>query len=493
MDAGKDLELLIRSRHGVVAVETYEEARLESLLREVAGRLGLALYAWTVSEGLRRDGQEARVYDSADPARALANLEAIRVDAIWLFKDLHRFLDVPEIVRRLKDLSRVPEGRRRTIVLAAPSLSLPPELEKCCARLVLGLPDPQELKRLVHDVVGALSRTQHVRVELDQPAYERLIEGLKGLTLFEAERAVTRAVLDDAALTVADVEAVNAAKRQILSEGGMLEVVAPDAKAPSVGGLRRFQDWIQRRRGAFTQDARAFGLPPPKGVVLLGVQGCGKSMAARFVAAAWGLPLLKLEAGRLYDKYLGESEKNLDRVLRLAEHLAPCVLLIDEIEKGVGVPGDAESDGGVSRRILGRFLGWLQDRKAPVFVVATCNRVEQVPPELLRKGRFDEIFFVDLPDAKARAEILALHLLARGREPGTFDLPRLAELAEGFSGAELEQAVVSALYAAFAARGALDTDMLAAEIRGTRPLSVTRREDVEALRAWARGRAVPAD
>lgn len=492
MEVLHELDLLIRSRHPLLAVETWEEDRLETALRGVVSRLGLAFYVWTASEGLRRKGRENRVYDSQDPEKALKTIDSMTVEGVWLFKDLHRFLEKPEVARALKDVTSRRGGKRCTIVLAAPKLDLPALLEKVAVRFRLPLPGEAELRGLIHEVVNDLSRPQRVRVELSDVEYRRLLEGLKGLTLFEAERAVTEAVLDDMALTGDDVNTIQRAKRSLLAKGGVLEYVPYRESDPELGGLDGFKAWIAKRQGALSPEAKAFGLPPPKGVVLLGVQGCGKTMAARVVARIWGLPLLKMEAGRLYDMYIGESEKNLDEALTLAEHMAPCVLLVDEIEKGFGAGGGAAADGGLSKRVLGRLLGWLQDRTAPVFVVATCNRVQDLPPELLRKGRFDEIFFVDLPDEGGRREILSLHLKRRGRAPEGFELDRLARASEGFSGAELEQAIVSGLYTAFANSARLDTDGLEAEMRTTQPLSVVRREEVEALRAWARGRTVSA-
>lgn len=492
MQPPHELEVLIRSRHPLLAVETHEEERLEAALHEVAERLGMKLFVWTAGEGLSRPGEPRKLYDSREPEKALRNIRDLTIDGIWLFKDLESALERPELARQLRALASDKAPPQRTIILTAPSLKLPPLLEKTAVRYRMALPDEAELTLLVNDVVNTLGRGRRVRVDLSEEECKRLVEGLKGLTLYQAERAVTEAVLNDMALTVEDVATVQRAKRELLAEGGVLEFVPRSENAIVLGGLSAFKAWVRKRSRAFTQEAKDFGLPPPKGIVLLGVQGCGKTLAARVVADLWQLPLLRMEAGRLYDMYMGESEKNLDEALWLAGHLAPCVLLIDEIEKGFASSSSSAADGGLSKRILGRLLGWLQERRTPVFVVATCNRVHELPPELLRKGRFDEIFFVDLPTEEERGEILALHLRRRDREPDGFDLASLAQAAEGFSGAELEQAIVAALYTAFAEGGTLTTDVLEAEIRGTVPLSITRAEEVAALRTWAQGRAVPA-
>jgi hypothetical protein len=452
----------------------------------------MAFFVWTAGDGLSRPGEDRKVYDSREPEKALRNIRDLTLEAIWLFKDIGGELERAELSRQIRDMAATRTATRRTIVLTAPKLTLPPLLEKIAVRYKMALPDEMALKTLVHEVVEGLRRIQQVHVDLTNEDYARLIEGLKGLTHFQAQRAVMAAILDDQALTAGDVETIQRAKRDLLAEGGVLEYVSVQSHARSLGGLATFKDWIMKRARAFTPEAKAFGLPPPKGLVLLGVQGCGKTLAARMVADLWNLPLLRMEAGRLYDMYMGESEKNLDEALWLAEHLAPCVLLIDEIEKGFASSSSSAADGGLSKRILGRLLGWLQDREAPVFVVATCNRVHELPPELLRKGRFDEIFFVDLPTEPERREVLSMHLRKRDRDPSTFNLDVLVAASEGFSGAELEQAIVAGLYTAFSRNSMLTTDLLEEELRSTHPLSVTRAEEVAALRAWAEGRAVPA-
>jgi len=299
-------------------------------------------------------------------------------------------------------------------------------------------------------------------------------------------------VLDDLTLDPRDLEVIAEMKQELLSKERVLDCVPVPESLGDVGGLAGLKAWLDKRKRAFTPEAKEFGVPAPRGILLLGVQGCGKSLAAKAVAKDWGLPLLRLEPGRLFDKFIGESEKNLDRALATAERMAPCVLMIDEIEKGFASVVSSESDGGLSRRILGRLLGWLQDRSAPVFLVATCNQIDALPPELIRKGRFDEIFFIDLPTADERRQIFSIHLARRHRDPAGFDLAALAAASEGLSGAEIEQAVVSALYTAFARGVEISTDLIVDELKATKPLSVTRAEDIEELREWARGRAVPA-
>jgi MoxR-like ATPase len=491
VDTLHDLELLLRSRYALVVVESHEPERVEEALRAVAQRLGWPFFLWSVTQGLRRDDVPSPVYDTRDLARALAAVEARDGPGVYWLQDVHRLLGDAETVRRLLDVARRLEELRGAIVMSAPQDPLPPEIERRAARFRLALPDAFELEAVLRRVVGDLRKVHDVDVSIDAPGLRRLSTSLLGLTRHQAERAVARVVLEDGRLTADDADRVIAFKRRIWEQEGVLEYVAPSQTDFEPAGLAGLKRWVDKRRRALTDDAKRFGLPPPRGIVLLGVQGCGKSLAARWIAHAWGLPLLRLEPGRLFEKWLGESEKSLDRALDTAERMAPCVLWIDEVEKGFAA-GDPDTDGGVSQRVIGRLLGWLQDRKAPVFVAATCNRIDRLPPELMRKGRFDEVFFVDLPTSTERRDVFRHHLKERGRDPAAFDLDRLAAASEGFSGAEIEQAVVAALYTAFHGGRDIDTALVEAELRATSPVSVTRREEVEALRAWARGRAVPA-
>lgn len=492
IDARKEFQLLIRSRYPFVAIHSADEARIESLLDSVARAEDMPFFIWTSTRGLRRSGGLLGGGRGRTLEEALDEAKAMSAEALFLFKDLHAHLQDPATVRRLLDLAGFFRADRRALVMAGADLVLPAALRHHCATLRLALPTDEELKRLAWRVVHDFSQGQDVEVAMSSEAFLRLIDSLRGLNHLEAERALCRAVADDLRLSVDDVDEVMRIKKEVLQEGGVLEYVPVDVGPEDVGGLEALKAWLRLRRDALSPKAREFGLPAPKGVILLGVQGCGKSLAAKAAAADWAMPLLRLEAGRIYDKYIGESDKNLERALDAAEHMAPCILMIDEIEKAFAYGRSAESDGGLSQRIFGRLLTWLQDRKAPVFLVATCNDVTQLPPELMRKGRFDEIFFVDLPDRDERLAILRVHLRTRGRDPDTFDLAALADASDGFSGAELEQAIVAGLYAAFAKEELLTTDTVLAELAATQPLSVTRREEIEALRAWAVGRTVPA-
>jgi SpoVK/Ycf46/Vps4 family AAA+-type ATPase len=488
----RDLELTIQSRYPFVAVETSEEDRLEKGLFDIAGDLRVPFFVWTVTSGMRRAGLPNAMYDTQQPLRALNTVAAMVGEAMFLMKDLQRFFGEAAVVRKLLDLAPEFKHDRRVIVFSAVKIELPSELGPLTALHTLALPGPDELKRIVKQAIVACERDGPVTVRLPDADLDRLVERLRGFTAFEAERAVTRAIVQDRTLDAGDIDTIIEIKKELLRKDGVLEYVAPEENLAEVGGFENLKGWLGKRAKAFAPEARQYGIEWPRGILLLGVQGGGKTLVARAVAKEWGLPLLKLEAARLYDKYIGETEKNLERALQTAEHMAPCVLMIDELEKGLSYSAGADSDAGLSKRVFGRLLGWLQDRKAPVFVVATSNNINELPPELTRKGRFDEIFFVDLPTPAERREIFAVHLRKRKRNPALFDLDALAAASEGFTGAEIEQAVVSALYTAFSKGMEVTSAIIAAELSATRPLSVTRAEEVTALRDWARDRTVTA-
>jgi SpoVK/Ycf46/Vps4 family AAA+-type ATPase len=353
----------------------------------------------------------------------------------------------------------------------------------------LEAPSPEAYHSFVQAVLRDLANRLHIQVKLSSVDVSKLLAALHGLTFFEVQKIITQAVVEDGVLGREDIAGVLEAKRQIIERSGVLEYFPHEHQMGDVAGLRHLKSWLGKRQAAFEDPRRAreYGLTPPKGLLLIGVQGCGKSLCAKAVAAEWGLPLIRLDPSNLYNRYVGESEKNLKRAIKLAEQMAPVVLWIDEIEKALS---QEDAEGGPAQRIFGTFLAWLQDKKESVFVIATANDISKLPPELMRKGRFDEIFFVDLPDEEARERILQIHLQKRKRDPAKFDIPRLVAGTNGFSGAELEQAVVSALYTAFSRQEELSTESLLEEIQLTKPLSVTMAERIDALRSWAKDRAV---
>lgn len=494
MEKAKELMLLINSEAPLIYIETWEEERVEAMLEAIAAELQIPLFYWTVTNGLQRVGVPNVIFNTCEPMAALNHIASITVDALYLLKDFHRYLEQDVVLRKLRDLCDLFRRNRRAVLISAPMLQVPVELQKDVVTFRLGMPDSAQLKRLTELTFRRLVASHTLQNNLDETGLERLITGLRGLTLNEAERVLTKSILEHGGLDERCLDAVLAKKREIISQQGILEFVEPSDDFQNVGGLANLKNWLNKRQGAYTREAAEFGLDPPRGILITGVQGCGKSLCAKAVAREWRLPLLKLDAGCLYDKYVGESEKRLRQALEISAQLAPAVLWIDEMEKGfASSPGTASTDGGVSNRILASFLSWLQERKAPVFVVATSNDITALPPELVRKGRFDEIFFVDLPGPEERREIFRVHLMRKERNPAAFDLDALATASEGFSGAEIEQALKAALYTAYAARQELTSEILQEELRHSVPLSVTRREEVEALRRWAAGRAARAN
>ena len=415
--------------------------------------------------------------------------------ALFVFKDFHPFLSRhhPTVVRRLKEIALHLKHSHKTVILVSPVLEIPVELDKEITVLNLPLPGLAELGGLLDHLVEELHRYKQIEVCLPPAGRERLLQAALGLTLTEAENVFARIVVQTGGLTGTEVAEVLEEKQQIIRKSGLLEYYPACETFSDVGGLAALKDWLDKRTAAFTEEARAFGLAAPKGVLLLGVQGCGKSLCAKAVSSQWQLPLLRFDMGRMFGSLVGSSEENVRRAIAVAESVAPAVLWVDEIDKAfAGAQGSAVADGGTTARVFGTFLTWLSEKTAPVFVVATANDITQLPPELLRKGRLDEIFFVDLPSAAERREIFRIHLQKRRRDPAAFDLAELAAACPDFSGAEIEESVNSALYDVFASREELGTRHLLAALRETSPLARTLAEHIQRLRSWAAGRARPA-
>ena len=402
-----------------------------------------------------------------------------------VFKDLHAHLTKPHVVRALRELGHGLREAGTTCILLAPTLVMPLELEKDVHVLDVPLPSFKDLSGLLRGMVSVPWQGNKVEVALQRDQLEELVRAALGLTIQEAESAFAKAIAADQKIDTQDIALVLEEKRQVIRKSGLLEYHPSDESLGSVGGMQNLKDWVQQRTAAFGVAARNYGLPEPKGVLLLGVQGCGKSLLAKAIASHWGQPLLRLDMGRIFGVGSVSAEENLRRAIAVAESAAPAVLWIDEIEKALGGLANSSSDGGTSTRVLGALLTWLQEKTAPVFLVATANRIDRLPAELLRNGRFDEIFFVDLPSQKERAEIFAIHLGRRGRDPSKYECGQLGAFADGFSGAEIEQVVISALYQAFSLGTELAQDHLVAALRETYPLSKTLREEIQALRVWS--------
>jgi hypothetical protein len=486
-----DLEGLILSFHSLIAVETVEEERVRSILQEIATNLRIGFYEWSATDGLlRRYGvvQEG----TRDALSAIQRVAEVHDgDAIYLLKDFAPNLSNAQAARTLRDLVQKLQRSRSAIVLSGDPIELPRDIESLAVRFPLQLPDAEEIRDVIRQVVDSITMRQRVQVELSREGVQQLVRALTGLTLSQVRRVVAQAIVADGKLSVADIDRVVRWKGEVIERGGTLEFFPIEGNDFELGGFARLKAWLEHSRVGFTPEARALNLSPPKGVLLVGVQGCGKSLAAKFIAREWQMPLLKLDAGRLYDKYVGESEKNFRKATALAEAMAPVVLWIDEIEKAFSQGGATEGDGGLSTRLFGALLTWLQEKRQEVFVVGAANDLSRLPPELLRKGRFDEIFFVDLPAPDERKSIFSIHLKLRKQDVATFDLDTLAAVSDGFSGAEIEQAVISSLYRSLHKKERLTTELIVHALASTVPLSTTRREDIEALRRTAAGRFTP--
>jgi AAA+ superfamily predicted ATPase len=486
------LELLVRARYPLVYLVTWEEQRVHDILEELARAHGKHLIEWSSHRGLRRADRtrtSVELEPVKEPIKALDAIGKLTEPSLVVLKDFHACFDEPAVVRAVRELGQQLKGSFSTVVFVSPTLKIPVELEKDISILDVPLPTFADLRNLLREIVKVIRAQGRVKIELSNADGEALVRAAQGLTLVEAENAFAKAIADDNRLGADDIQLVLDEKKQILRKSGLIEYISTDETMGSVGGLEYLKIWLDRRTHAFTDEARQFGLPEPKGLLMLGVQGCGKSLTAKAIASRWRLPLLRLDMGRIFAGFIGSSEENVRKAIRIAEGVAPAVLWIDEIEKGLGGSGGGgDSDGGTTARVFGALLTWMQEKTAPVFIVATANRIVDLPPELLRKGRFDEIFFIDLPSRSERADIFEIHLRRRGRDPVQFDVSELAVRSEGFSGAEIEQAIVAALYQAFETRGALTQAHVLAALAETRPLSATMREDIERLREWAQTR-----
>ncbi len=497
MNLQEEIETLIRARYPILYIVSSEETRVQSLIQEIAQRRQKRAYEWSCSVGIVPAGtslqsQKVRNPATKDPINALDLVIEQVEPAIFIFKDLHPFLtrNNVAVIRKLKDIALHLKNSYKTVILVSSTLEIPAELEKEVTVLNFPLPDRAELAQLLDRIIEEVRQFKQVRIDLDDAGRERLLQAALGLTLSEAENVFAKIIVKDERLSAEDVNDVFAEKQQIIRKNGLLEYYATTETFSNVGGLSVLKEWLKKRSVTFTEEARQFGLPAPKGILILGVQGCGKSLCAKAVSNMWQQPLLRFDMGRMFGSYVGSSEENVRRAIAVAESVAPAILWVDEIDKAFsGSQSSGGTDGGTTARVFGTFLTWLSEKTAPVFVVATANDISQLPPELLRKGRLDEIFFVDLPTEAERDEVFRIHLARRSRDPEQFDIAGLVQASRDFSGAEIEEAIVSALYDAFYAGHEISTAHILAAIRETVPLARTMDEQIGRLRGWAEGRA----
>jgi ATP-dependent 26S proteasome regulatory subunit len=490
------LRTYIRAGYPILYVVTAEEERAIELISKVVAEKELAgrkPYVWSVSRGLC--GMDMKVVDgrTADPKKVLPFLVERKEPGVFILEDFHFFIDdrsptAALTIRQLRDLVVPFPAERKTVVLLSPVLKIPPELEKDITVLDLEMPTEEELLAVLDDTVEQMKDNPRVDVNLEGDARERIVKALNGLTRLEAENALAKVIVTNSRIDAEDVDLLLSEKEQIIRKSGMLEFYASPEKFGAIGGLDQLKLWLRQRGRAFSEAARVYGLPSPKGLLLVGVPGCGKSLTAKAVAAEWKMPLLKFDLGKVFGGLVGQSEENMRRAIKMAEAVAPCILWIDEIEKGLSGSRGNTGDSGVAARVFGTLLTWMEEKKKEVFAIATANDIEGLPPELLRKGRFDEVFFIDLPTPQERAHILAIHLTRHHRDYKDFDIARHATAADGFSGAELEQAIISALYEAFAEgeETRLEDRHLDAAIMATVPLSQSMGAKIAKMREEAR-------
>jgi len=492
MDATREIEVLIRAKYPILFISSWEERRVEEAIRKVCEKLNRQVHTWSVTQGMqpavRRASGPVKASSLPGELEALAQIHESAEFTVFLLKDFHPYMKDTRVVRLLRDLAARLRGKAQTLIIVAPQLFLPVELEKDITVLDFPLPEQDDISKQLDSVIEAMKDVPNVDVSLPDDLRESIVRSAQGLTADEIESALARSLVEEKKLTV---DKIIEEKKQIVSKTGMLEFYPSSSSMQDVGGHDLLKEWLVKRSKSFTDAARDYGIPFPKGILIIGVQGCGKSLVAKAVASTYNLPMLKMDVGRIFGSLVGQSEQNMRRAIKIAESLAPCVLWIDELEKGFAGMGSGVSDSGTTARVFSTFLTWMQEKTKPVFLIATGNNVQQLPPELMRKGRFDEIFFVDLPDTKEREEIFRIHLSKRKRDPKKFKVAELAKVTAGFSGAEIEQLVVGALNHAFFADREVTFKDIKEEAETQVPLSRMMSEDITALREWATLRARP--
>lgn len=494
----EEIEIMIRARYPIIYITSWEEKRVEADLLKIATRTDKKIFSWTVTQGLVNMATNKGSIISSDSTRdlvvALDNIQRAVDPALYIIKDTHHYMSDATVVRKLRDLCIALRSSFKTVIIISPILKIPPELEKDINVIDYKLPSINDLGILMDKLISSIQNSKkNVEINLDNTGKEKILQAAMGLTLAEAESVLSKAIVSKKRLDVEDINIIYSEKKQIIKKSGLLEFYPTHETMSNVGGLSNLKVWLKKRSTAFTKKARNYGLPQPKGIMLLGVSGSGKSLVAKAVASLWQLPLLRLDIGSLFSGLVGSSEENMRKTIKTAESVAPCLLWLDEIDKGFSGSGSSNvSDGGTTARVLSSFLTWMQEKDSPVFIIATANDISHLPPELLRKGRFDEIFFLDLPELKERIEIFAIHLIKRGRDPRNFDLQDLALKTDGYSGSEIEQLIIAAMYDSFEEDRELTNNDILNVIPHSVPLSHLMKESIDDLRMWSKNRARPA-
>ena len=491
------LHRMIAGSNPCITIVTFEEAHALSILRKAQKKEASPrdVAVWSVIGGLREGMSKSAKEDpnTENPAAALYTLLKKASDqTVAVMLDLAAHLKDDRVLRLTRDLIHRYQDSDGTLVLIDQQADIPPVIRAYATEFEIELPDLDEVRDIVLSTLRKERDQGGIEIDIKKAEFQAILKNLRGLTRRNVRDIVKSCVVDDRNFKAEDLNHILAVKRHSFHSDGLLEYIETPATLAEVGGLHKLKAWLNERQALTVERAAKYGLSPPRGLLLLGVQGAGKSICAKAIATAWGQPLLRLDPGVLYDRYIGESERRLRSVLHQAELMAPLVLWIDEIEKGFASAAARSTDGGLSQRMFGTLLTWMQDHQAPVFLVATANNIDALPPELLRKGRFDEIFFVDLPDWDARKEIFAIHIGRRNHDLRNLDADRLVQASDGYTGAEIEAAVIAAAYTACAADTELSTDHILASLTGSPPLSVTMAEKVQELRIWAQARCVPA-
>lgn len=487
----KRIEYLIRARYSIMYIVSSEESRVEEAIKKIALERAKKerkkeIFIWSITKGLESiEGKS--LSELREPLKVLDYIIEAEVEGFFVLRDFHPYMKDPVVMRKLRDANREIKNDYKNIFILSPVITIPIELEKAIALIDFDLPSKEEIDQIIEVILRVIDNPSQAKAYNDPMLRSRVIDAALGLTAEEAENVFAKSLVQTGDF---DIDIILSEKEQIIRKSGVLEYYKALQDFQDIGGLENLKAWLKRRGLAFTEEARKFGLPQPKGILLIGIPGCGKSLTAKAISSLWKFPLLRLDVGKVFSSLVGSSEENIRRAIQTAESIAPSILWLDELEKGFsGIGSSNVSDAGTTARVFGTFLTWLQEKESSVFVFATSNNISQLPPELLRKGRFDEIFYIDLPTKIERKEIFSIHLKKRNRNPELFNLDHLAEVTAGYSGSEIEEIIISGLYDAFECGEDVNDERLVNCTKDMIPLSQTMKETITTIREWAKTRA----